>query len=227
MISATCPETRDNAGMEYEFERGAISNSQAIEEFCGTLAPKDAVCSEYRVNRFQEYVFDPDDHTEEDAEDEYCGVVSAWRVIERTDQLDGSREVYVVTFAADHDFDDLHFEERPRLAVQCADAELRVYLVVESEHDIKPSSYGSGIRVAYKFNDGAVTDDTWGVVDGYKQTVTTEGTGRLDYFVNKVQDGGTFVIRVWNENDNPMGTATFNIDGAAEDVGIALDECGY
>ena len=227
MITRTCQANRDNAGLDYEFERGTLTEAQAREEYCGTLAPISAVCPEYRVNRGLEHEYDPDDFNEEQAEEENCGVISAWRVIESTDQLDGAREVYAVTFAIDHDFDDMYFEETPRLAVQCRDAELRVYFVAETENDIKPSSYGSGIRVAYRFNDGPVIDDTWGVVDGYKQTVTKEGIGRLDFVVNKLQDGGEFVIRVWNENDNPMGTATFNIDGAEEDVGMALDECGY
>lgn len=73
MSEDECPESRDNAGLVFRYDRDTMARQTALEAHCGTLAPRSAVCPDGRRFAGRTYEFDPDEIRRHEAQDEYCG----------------------------------------------------------------------------------------------------------------------------------------------------------
>lgn len=74
LVSGICPDDRDEAGLAYEYDSAAVSESDAVEKHCGTLAPVTATCPHSSHHYGKEIQYDPDDLTDyRQVEAEFCG----------------------------------------------------------------------------------------------------------------------------------------------------------
>lgn len=72
-ITKTCPDGRDNAGMEYQYSPSEMSSREAVDTYCGSRAPEYETCPKTMRNPDREYSYDPDEQSHIDAIAEFCG----------------------------------------------------------------------------------------------------------------------------------------------------------
>ncbi|WP_419846452.1 hypothetical protein [Candidatus Poriferisocius sp.] len=89
-VSATCSDTYDNAGLEYEYNIREMKPAAAVGQHCGTLAPVVALCDDSYRDAGKEFRFDPDSTSLWDAADESCGEWCGEWCDEADSYLDGA-----------------------------------------------------------------------------------------------------------------------------------------
>ena len=87
LAQAVCPADRDRAGQTLSYDPAEISETEAVETECGTLAPVWGVCPEDRQGRGLPYQYDPDETTEDQAVEEKCGMTKE-QILDGCEPLD-------------------------------------------------------------------------------------------------------------------------------------------
>ena len=227
LAQLTCFESRENAGLAFEYDPREFSRMEAVDHFCGQQAIKK-ICPETRYHSGKEYTHFPDERTAELSEAINCGSPvpqSAWTTGEEVDRLTGSRLSTATTIAVFHELG--QWREDPAMTVGCIIGNDRTTLLIGvwlgGEHI--SGDYNFRTDVAYRFNDGSVIEDVWDI-DGNELLLIPESDNQE--FVRSLREDGELLLRVWT--NVPLGytqDVSFNLAGVDRDVEPVLQECGY
>ena len=194
-----------------------------------TLRMSTGVCPSERENAGLEYEFDMDKMLRMDAIDKFCGPVpvSSWETGYEVDELTDTLTLYVWTIATTHDLQ--VSGQAPTLLFACESGAGRIWdLRIEAWLGTYVSEqYGIGVPVAYRFDDRPIIRQNWkDDVDDYSALLKNDQT-KMREFVNSVLDADKLVFRAWQYDESEIGTMTFDLVGAEQDVLPVLRECGY
>ena len=234
MEQAVCPETRENAGLEYDFAPRQFSEARAEDHFCGERTLFTRTCPSNRSKAGSVYTYSPSEHSTAAADAINCGAKvqkSAWTTGEEVDRLTGSRFVVAVNDSSDHNVD-LTFTDDPRLLVGCVLSDNGSDLLVTMWFGNAPvSGFGNSVvgfrvDVAYRFDNEPLVEQEWDHdISGRIYVLPKD---KIQKFVSSLERGRELVFRVWqNRLGEKTYTATFDLTGVDRDVEPVLQECGY
>ena len=150
---------------------------------------------------------------------------STWEVIEGTDTLTGTPIVMATTEAVAVEYVlARNYGNRPTLHLICENRSPRISVWFGGTLIFEDIREG-GIPVAFRFGDGPLVEQKWND-DPSDQLAVLPLRHHRD-FVNGVKQEGRLILRAWSQGDSEIGTVTFDLTGAKQDVEPVLQECGY